>query len=234
MADRPERFCEFLYDASDLDVMQDLFLYIVVSAVACLTPGSGVVFTVSSALRFGLPHAWRAPWGCTLGVAFMMLISALGLGGIVTASPILFYGLQTIGAFVLIYLGYQSWKASAVDLMQLDKTQDDKTHPTADKVIFQAALLQVTNPMLIVFLLSLLPQFVSPQEADYVLNITILSVLFTLICLVVHTSYSYAACLVGKFLRGERFAWWLNHVSAVLFWLIALSVFINFFTSSPV
>ncbi len=214
--------------------MQDLALFFVVTTVTCLAPGAGVLFTVSNAFRFGMPHAWKSPTGNALGVACMSALSALGMGSVIAASPILFYGLQTIGAFVLIYLGYKSWTAPAMDLMQLGKAQGGRSDHTADNVFFQAALLQVTNPMLIVFLLSLLPQFVSPLEPNYAVNVTILSVLFVLICWVVHLAYSYTACLIGKRLRGERFSWWLNHVSAVLFWLIALSVFVNFFTTPPI
>ncbi|MDO4937518.1 MAG: LysE family translocator [Sutterellaceae bacterium] len=210
--------------------MHDLALFFVVTVVTCLAPGAGVLFTISNAFRYGIRHAWKSPCGNATGVATMSIISALGMGSVIAASPVLFYGLQTIGACVLIYLGYKSWKAPALNLMAAGKAHGSIELEKASKGVFvSAALLQVTNPMLIVFLLSLLPQFVSPLEEGYAVHVTILLVLFVSICLIVHLGYSYCACLLGTKLRGARFAWWLNHVSAVLFWLLALSVFVNFF-----
>lgn len=213
--------------------MHDLGLFLVVTTITCLTPGAGVLYTVSNAFRYGLAHAWKSPSGNAAGVATMSVISALGMGSIIAASPVLFYGLQTIGALVLIYLGYKSWKAPAISLMTAGRAGSKVELEKASKSVFvSAALLQVTNPMLIVFLLSLLPQFVSPLEPDYGVHVTILISLFVFICWLVHLGYSYTACLLGTRLRSTRFAWWLNHVSAVLFWLLAASVFVNFFTTA--
>ena len=208
--------------------MHELALFLVVTTITCLTPGAGVLFTIGNAFRYGIKHAWKSPCGNAAGVATMSIISALGMGSVIAASPVLFYGLQSIGALVLIYLGYKSWKAPAINLMAAGRAQGAIDLERASKGVFvSAALLQVTNPVLIVFLLSLLPQFVSPLEANYPVHVTVLITLFVLICLVVHLGYSYCACLVGTKLHGARFAWWLNHVSAVLFWLIALSVSVN-------
>ena len=83
--------------------------------------------------------------------------------------------------------------------------------------------------MLIVFLLSLLPQFISPTDPDYAGRITLLITIFVLMCLAVHIVYSYTAVYALKLLSGPRFGFWVNRVSAVLFWLLGLSVLASLF-----
>lgn len=80
--------------------------------------------------------------------------------------------------------------------------------------------------MLIVFLLSLMPQFISPED-DYVSRVTLLSVLFVGICFLVHVGYSIIAAVARKWLAGPSFSFWLNRVSGALFWLLGLSVIWN-------
>ncbi len=203
-------------------IMQDLPFYIFVSFVACLAPGSGVLYTISWGFRGGMQTALASPIGTTLGVAIMCAISATGLGALIASSPF-FYGiLQFVSAAVLVWLGWQSWSADAVDLSAASQGGSEEKY-SFKSVFWGAVVLQATNIMLIVFLLSLMPQFITPAD-NYPVRITILSVLFCLACFIVHFGYSYLAAVGSQWLSGERFSWWLNRISAVLFWLLAASV----------
>ncbi len=196
-------------------------MYLLVVVVTCLTPGAGVLMTVSNAFRYGKAHAFVSPLGNAFGVLMMSIISATGLGSLISATPEAFYGLQILGALVLVYFGFKSWRASSLDLSRVAAAGG---HAQKESSIFWgAASLQVTNPMLIVFLLSLMPPFIDPK-ADYVSAMALLIGIFVGTCLIVHLGYSYIACFAGRFLKGARFGWWLNHVSAVLFWFIAAGV----------
>lgn len=41
--------------------MHDLSVFFAITFVTVLTPGAGVLFTISSALRGGIRSAWQAP-----------------------------------------------------------------------------------------------------------------------------------------------------------------------------
>lgn len=202
--------------------MQNLWMYFLVVLATCVTPGAGVLMTVSNAFRYGKKHAFVSPVGNAFGVLCMSVVSATGLGGIITATPELFYGMQALGALVLVYFGFKSWRAKSLDLSLVAQTAANRPHQETS-IFWGAASLQVTNPMLLVFLISLMPPFVDPK-ADYVSTMAVLIGILVATCLAVHLVYSYTACLAGRFLRGARFGWWLNHISAVLFWLIAAGV----------
>ena len=87
-------------------------------------------------------------------------------------------------------------------------------------------ILAVTNPQPMIFCVSLMPQFISPED-DYVSRVTLLSVLFVGICFLVHLGYSAIAAVARKWLAGPNFSIWLNRVSGALFWLLGLSVIWN-------
>lgn len=208
--------------------MKDLSVYVLVSFIACVTPGSGVLYTVTNGLRGGLRTVLASPLGTTLGVGLMSLISATGLGALITSSPALYAGLQLVSAAVLFWLGWGSWNAGAVRLDKLGRLESNDSLTFSS--IFKGALyVQASNVMLIVFLLSLMPQFISPED-DYVSRVTllsVLSVLFVGICFLVHLGYSAIAAVARKWLAGPNFSIWLNRVSGALFWLLGLSVIWN-------
>ena len=126
-------------------------------------------------------------------------------------------------------IGYDDAKAAGVAVMGTGRS--DKPNQINNLLcfpgIFKGALyVQASNVMLIVFLLSLMPQFISPED-DYVSRVTLLSVLFVGICFLVHLGYSAIAAVARKWLAGPNFSIWLNRVSGALFWLLGLSVIWN-------
>lgn len=206
---------------------ETLLLYTFITIVNCVTPGAGVLFTLSSAFRYGKSSWMMAPIGNTLGVAIMSTIAACGLGTVIRANEWVFSSMQLVGCMVMIWLGLRCWRAPAVDLSNAAHIAKRKTHQSRS-VLLSATLLQSSNPMLIVFVLSFLPQFVSP-EGSYAEQMAVLIAIFVVVCLVVHLSYSYMAVSACKFLRGARFSFWLNHISASLFWLLSAGMLWNLF-----
>ncbi len=201
--------------------MNNLPLYCLVVFITGVTPGAGVLYTVTSGLRGGLKTALCAPLGNFAGTATMSVISATGLGALIAATPALYTGLQLAGAGVLLWLGWKNLHMKPVDLSRTDAAAGAAR--SARSIFLGAALLQATNPMLIVFLLSLFPQFIDPA-AGYAPQAALLIAIFTGVCFCVHIGYSYTAALSSRYLSGPRFSLWLNRVSAGLFWLLGGSV----------
>lgn len=85
-------------------LMNDLPLYFALTFLTILSPGAGVLFTVTSALRSGFQDAWQAPLGNVLASACVAVACAAGIGAILTASPLVFSIVQGLSALVLLYL----------------------------------------------------------------------------------------------------------------------------------
>ena len=138
----------------------DLWFFAFVAFVACVTPGAGVLYTVTSSFRLGKSGAWAAPLGNCTGIIAMSIVSATGLGAVIQATPALFYGLQAVGALMLVWFGWKNWKAKPINLTAAGNNpavEDKVRSHNLRSAYVGAMLLQTTNPMLIVFLLSLLP-----------------------------------------------------------------------------
>lgn len=213
--------------------MSELLVFAGIAFLTCVTPGAGVLYTVTSALRLGRGAFTAAPLGNFCGVVFMSVVSAAGLGAVVAASPALYGALQAVCALVLAWMGWQNWKRPAVDLASAHSLKSAvKEYGTGLTAFAGAFVLQITNPMLLVFLFSIMPPFVHPEN-DYVSRMALLIAVFSLICLAVHLVYGFVAAFASQYLKGKKFSWWINHVSAVVFWFLAAGVIAMVFEGAP-
>ncbi|WP_290371962.1 LysE family translocator [uncultured Parasutterella sp.] len=207
----------------------NLMLYFLVVLVTCITPGAGVLYTLQNALMYGKSRVFCSPTGVALGNLIMSIIAATGLGAVITSSPKLFAGLQIAGCLLMIYFGYKSWVAPPLSLSQrIESFKDPSPSKARFKIFSSAALLQLTNPMLIIFLLSLMPQFVS-HTSSYALQLTVLISIFVVTCWLVHIIYSYSAAYAAGRWMNEKFSKIVNRTGAVLFWLISASVLVKLY-----
>lgn len=134
--------------------------------------------------------------------------------------------LQLVSAAVLFWLGWGSWNAGAVRLDKLGRLESNDSLTFSS--IFKGALyVQASNVMLIVFLLSLMPQFISPED-DYVsLRHAPLGPLLS------ESAFSYTSVTAplrrwpASGLQARTSASGSTGVSGALFWLLGLSVIWN-------
>ena len=92
-------------------------------------------------MRFSLRQA------IAIGVLFMSILAASGLGAVIHESPVMFYGLQLCGCLLLFWFGWKSWTAPAISLSSSIKSFNPKElKQERIHILTSAALLQVTNP----------------------------------------------------------------------------------------
>lgn len=87
-------------------------LYLLLCFTTIVTPGAGVLYTVTGSLKYGVRYAWPCVAGNAVGVLIVSFLTAGGLGAVLAASPVLFTTLQAIGGLYLIYLGIQELRRS--------------------------------------------------------------------------------------------------------------------------
>lgn len=181
-------------------------LYLLLCFTTIVTPGAGVLYTVTGSLKYGVRYAWPCVAGNAVGVLIVSFLTAGGLGAVLAASPVLFTTLQAIGGLYLIYLGIQELRAKPFDLMRLASASDQASE--SQWTLFRnAVLLQGTNPMLFLFLFALFPQFVM-KESPFWPQATIL-----------------IATAARGALQGTRASLIINRISGILFIALGLMVF---------
>ena len=87
--------------------MSGLLVFITIAFLTLSSPGPGVLFTVTNSINYGVRTALFGISGLIIGMFIIAVISASGVGLIITSNPTIFTALKFIGAFYLMYLGYK-------------------------------------------------------------------------------------------------------------------------------
>lgn len=147
--------------------------FLVTSAVVIVTPGAGVLFTVSTGLSQGRLASAYAALGCTLGIVPHIAATAFGLAAAMNAGALAFQALKVAGVVYLLYLAFATWR----DRSGFSASQ--RAHTLAPlPLVTKAVLLNLLNPKLTLFFLAFLPQFIDPQDPTPMLRFGALSLVF--------------------------------------------------------
>ena len=173
--------------------------FLATSLIVVLIPGTGVVYTVSSAISGGLRRGSFAAIGCTLGIVPHMLAAMLGLSGVMQAGAVAFEVVRWFGVAYLVFLGVSMARDRGA--IQLDNDQGDANEPMR-RVIRRGILLNLFNPKLTVFFFAFLPQFLDTPPSLLDPRLVGLGGIFMAITLVVFIGYAYASSAVRDKLLG--------------------------------
>src|SRR3954468_23244450 len=171
-----------------------LVSFLGVAALLSLLPGPATALVVRSAAVHGRRAALLTVLGNSTGIMFWALASVLGISALVAASETAFVVLRVIGAVVLIYLGVQTFRKTAV----ADR------EPTAARNSYVAGLVTSgANPKLAVFFIALLPQFV-PHGAPVLPWTLAMALILICVDLVYFTALAWAVTRAKRALVGSR------------------------------
>lgn len=191
--------------------------FLITSAVIVVTPGAGVLFTVSTGLAQGRRASAYAAIGCTLGIVPHMLATALGLAAVMKAGALAFELLKVAGVIYLLYLAMATWRDRSA-------FGSASTAPALDPLhlVGKAVLLNLLNPKLTLFFLAFLPQFISPAEPAPMLRYAVLSLVFMVMTLGVFVLYGLMAhAFRQKVMGSQRIRNAMRHGFAAAFVLMA-------------
>lgn len=131
----------------------------VVTFLNAAVPGPGVILVASIAASFGAAGATRVVLGILAGTAFLLSISFAITLGILSFSNFAYDIMQFFGVFVLAYLAWVLWPRS------------DILNPRPQELRFgffwTGAALALSQPLSLVFLLAIVPQFGSGESMEY-------------------------------------------------------------------
>lgn len=175
------------------------FEFLLTSAVVVITPGAGVLFTVSTGLSQGRMASLWAALGCTLGIVPHMAAAAVGLSAVLHAGALAFQALKLAGVVYLLYLAFMTWR--------------DHTAFSADPaaarmaplpLVGKAILLNLLNPKLTLFFMAFLPQFVAPGDPAPLWRFGLLSLIFMGMTLGIFALYGLLAHAFRERVLGSK------------------------------
>ena len=161
--------------------------FLVAAVVIAVSPGPGAVLSIATGLRYGYATALRAIIGLEAALLVQLLIVALGLGALLTASSAAFVTLKIIGAGYLVYLGVSKWRAPVEDVDEAGALPRGR-----GGFFLQGLLVNLTNPKALIFMVALVPQFVTPSLPQLP-QFVIIAVTMVIVDMLVMSGYALLA-----------------------------------------
>lgn len=133
----------------------DVRQLIIATMVFLMLPGPGTFCVLTSTGKHGMRGGFAALAGLMLGDVALMFLAAIGVAALLQANPLLFKGMQYLGAAYLAYLG--------VKLLIAKQEQGAAVVPFSNVADFRRGfLVTLVNPKAIVFYMAFFPLFIDP------------------------------------------------------------------------
>lgn len=164
--------------------MKLYFLFLLMATVTVMSPGPGVVMTLTNALNYG----WRETFGGILGIACGALVvaafSATSAGVVLATSATAFMVMKFVGVAYLAYLGIRLWRAPAFTI-----GANRASAGSVRRRFIEGVSLQFTNPKAIIFFLAVFPQFIDRGQG-YIAQFFALVISYATLVIVIHSLYA--------------------------------------------
>lgn len=159
----------FFHALGITDVTQLLLATLVFLAL----PGPGTFCVLTCTARNGLRGGYACLAGLMLADALLMLLAGLGVAALLRANPMLFRGVQYLGA---LYLGWMGLK------LVLTKDRESTTVvPFSSVADFgRGFLVTLLNPKAIVFYMAFFPLFINPATQQGSATFAVMGALISL------------------------------------------------------
>ena len=198
-----------------------LFLAIAVPTV--LTPGPGVLMSLTNSIRLGVARATPGILGVALGTLVVAGLSATGLGALLAASHTAYNIVKIVGILFMFYLGWKRWTAPATlmpaahTLGQQEKTAPARLAVNPLRLFTEGIFLQFSNPQLIIFYVTLFPQCIDPK-LPYAPQVIILALINAFLVWIIHSGYGWLGHRAAEHFMTAGAARFINRASALAFW----------------
>jgi threonine/homoserine/homoserine lactone efflux protein len=164
--------------------------FLVASILFIQVPGPSLLFTIGRALTVGRRDALLSVAGNGIGIVCQVLLIAVGLDAVVTASSAAYAVVKVAGATYVIWLGVQAIRHRADARAAMARPPASGGRGRALRTGF---IVGVTNPKTIVFFVAFLPQFVDASSGRVGLQMAVLGVVFGAMAICSDSAWALAA-----------------------------------------
>ncbi|MGV2979556.1 LysE family translocator [Camelimonas sp. ID_303_24] len=194
--------------------------YTLACIILFITPGPDMSLFLAKTIGEGRRPALAAVAGAESGCLIHTLLAAFGVSALLAASATAFLALKIVGALYLLWLAIGAIRHGSV--LKVDATRTPSP-------LFQSYLtglgINLTNPKVVLFFVTFLPQFVSAHDPHAMGKLAFLGVWFVALTAPLSVALVLAA---GAIVRGVRARPWLlralDYLFAGIFGLFALKI----------
>ena len=151
-----------------------MLTYTVAVFILFATPGPDMSLFLAKTLSGGRWAGIAAMAGALTGCLFHTLAAALGLSAIIAASTTAFTALKIVGALYLLYMAYDAVRNGSA----LSVKSEERTEPDLKKIFLMGIGINLTNPKVVLFFITFLPQFVAATDPNAAAKLMFLGLYF--------------------------------------------------------
>ena len=201
-----------------LEVIISFFL---TSLALTIAPGPDIMYVLSTSLTKGKSYGIATAIGLSSGLLFHTALLAFGVSTLIVSIPWLFVAIKIFGTLYLLRIIYQLYKEPVIPIT-VNKIPNSKKN--VFEQVQQGLIMNVLNPKIMLFFLSLFPTFLHPEWGNLKFQIFTLGSIFMLQALLVFSSMAVLSGYVSRFLlKNDYLRAYLNYFQIAVF--IALIVF---------
>jgi threonine/homoserine/homoserine lactone efflux protein len=167
-----------------------------------ITPGPNMMYLVSRSICQGRTAGLISLGGVASAFIVYMFASALGITALLLAVPFAYDVLRFAGAAYLLYMAWQALKPGGRSPFQVRELAQDSPR----RLYAMGFVTNLLNPKAAMLYLSLLPQFIDPQQGSVLGQAITLGSVQIIISVTVNALIACAAGSIASFL-GARPTW---------------------------
>ena len=195
----PLTFWVALSELTFLPDMPTLAGYTLAAFVLAITPGPDMALFLARTVSGGKQAGFAAMLGASTGMMGHALLAGFGLSALLAASTTAFTLVKMTGALYLVYLAFQAIRHGSgltADPQQVESQTLFRTWLTGLGI-------NLTNPKVVMFFVTFLPQFVDPADPHAADKIVFLGMFFLVIGVPVSVFIIMTAERFSAFLRSS-------------------------------
>ena len=198
---------------------EQFFGFLLAAVLLTASPGPDNLMVLGLGMSKGRKQGMVFGLGCALGCLSHTFLAVIGVSAIIAASPTAFTALRIGGGLYLVWLGIGALRSQGGQ----SAASAQAPAQSLTSLFMKGLLANAINPKVVLFFLSLLPQFVIAANGNVPGQMLALGVTFTLQAAILFGLLGYFAGAVGAWLERKPGAGkWLDRLAGTVF--IALGV----------
>ena len=174
-----------------------LIAYSLAAMLIVIAPGPGNILTISRGLSQGRLAAALSAIGAGLGIMVHTTATALGLALVLQTSPLAFWVVKVVGAAYLLWLGVKAIASRNLIAFTARDRQPLR------RVFMTGLLTNVLNPMVGLFVVAFIPQFVAVERGSVLLQMLVYGALFSAVTVTVFSVLGGFAARLSRWLSAR-------------------------------
>ena len=203
-----------------------LISFIIFCLVMTLTPGANMALVTKNTLHYSKQAGIATTFGISFGLLCYSILTASGLAYIIASNRHLYLLIKHLAVAYLFYLGIKAfYSALHKNLFRFSKHQHQKL-PSSRKLFLEGFITNLLNPNIIIFYLSVIPQFIPIEEVGFI-SIFSYALIHTLMGLTWLYCYCSLLKIAEKFLLSPAVRATLETASGLVMILLGCKILLD-------